>query len=208
MSGLNRINVVVPGSSSNAASERDVHISRLTVMGISDWWNYRYVDTSPLGIWGYYAFGYDYVDGIVTVATVTCTGMAHPPSGSNLVAMPDPGPGTNTWASTFAPFSISTSSGDGRGGGGTRPSQNNNLWTWPIPGNSPTVVADFTAAISKMTTLITAGTVNYYKYVDSVSGAWSVYAVGLNVDQVGSTGLPTPICTMVTCSGTSESTYR
>lgn len=200
MSGLNRINITIPGSSATAAFQRDYTIGSLVAIGITRFDLYRYIDTrSGNGAWGYYAYGYALISGIITIATVACKGMSNPPSGSNIAAMPDPGVGTTyAWTTVMgAPHNISTSDmGNAPGSSGSpAPQQNNYLWVWEIPAKSPTAPADFTAAVTKMTNL-TGANLTYYKYVDSVSGAWAVYAVGL----YGGAG--TPLCTLVVCQGT------
>jgi hypothetical protein len=205
-SGLNRISIVVPGSSSGAAAERDGHIHTFTLLGISTWLTMRYLDTnSGLGAWGYYAVGYGITNGIVTVASVTCTGMATPPSGSNLVAMADPGVGTlYTWTAMGAPFGIRTS---GDGSGGSIPQGNNNYYVWNIPGNSTTAVAYFTEAISVVSGQMPPNiTQHNYKYVDAVSGAWQVWAIwvapGLATTAAATSVANSNILYIVTCSGT------
>jgi hypothetical protein len=200
MSGLNRIDIVIPGSSSTAAAQRDQAVTRLIGLGGIGFNFYHYSDiNSGNGGWGYWAHGYGYADGVVTFATVTCTGMAVPPSGSDLVAMPDPGPGTlYTWSPCGAALSIKTGGGVlGSGSpGGSAPPQNNNYWVWNIAARSSTVVTDFTNAINKFAQL--SNNFNYYKYVDSVSGAWAVYAL---TEQNNAAGGP-PFYFMVTCNGT------
>lgn len=207
MSGLNRIAITIPGSSSLAQAERDQAITQLKAMGITLWDYYHYTDASPLDCWGYYAIGVDYTDGIMVVATVTCTGMAHPPSGSNLVAMADPGLGVlYPWASLGAPCSIRTS-GDSRGG--TAPTQNSGYNVWTIPANSSTAATDFTAAIAAVNANLSSFVAaKYFKYVDSVSGAWQVSAIwfapGYSWFAAGA-AVASPndnIFYMVTCSGT------
>ena len=201
---INRINVEILATNPSLVAARDAYIQRFAnLLGTTAIDNYRYSDTSSgLGIWKYIGIVYAYsTDGVLTIATVTCSGMAHPPSGSNVVAVADPGPGTTyTWYLQTLPI-ITTSSDSRGGGGGSTPTLNNNIWVWNIPGNSPTAAADFTTAINKLQTdMVVSSYWNYYKYVDSVSGAWSVYAVGGPLSNTSN--VPTPLCCIVTCSGT------
>lgn len=190
----NRISINIPGSSATAAAERDEAITKLKALGIVfDLYHYSDINSGN-GIWGYYAVAYDYVDGLYSIAAVTCTGMTHPPSGSDLVAMPDPGPGAFVWASLGAPFSVKMS-GDGSDDI-VIPPQNPNYWVWPIAANAPTVVTDWNNAIQKCSQV--ANNFNYYKYVDATSGAWAVYAI---TEENNAAGGP-PIFLMVTCAGT------
>jgi hypothetical protein len=194
---INRIAITIPGSSSSAAGQRDEEIARLQTIGITfDF--YRYQDVrSGLGMWGYYAYGYAFVDGICTVATVTCTGMSNPPTGSDQVAASDPGPGTTfTWNGIGAPHRVMTS--DGSNGGGSAPSQNNNHWIWRIAANSGSAAADFTAAITEINARFSAANSQYFKYVDAVSGAWAVYAIWTYF----TTAANAPVRIVLTCSGT------
>jgi hypothetical protein len=208
---INRIAITIPGSSSSAAGQRDEEIGRLAGLGITfDF--YRYQDTrSGLGMWGYYAYGYAFNSGICTVATVTCAGMATPPTGSDQVAMADPGPGaTYTWNGIGAPQSIMTeddsnaaaapgqnsySSASNRAAG--VPPQDNNYWTWRIAANSGSAPADFTAAITEINARFSAANSQYFKYVDAVSGAWAVYAVWTYF----ATNANAPVRIVLTCSG-------
>jgi hypothetical protein len=208
-SGLNRINIVIPASSSTAAAQRDESITKLiAVLGATTQFDlYKYADTnSGLGIWGYYAIGYGYVGGTVVIATVTCTGMWFPPSGSNLAATSDPGPGAlYTWTAIGAPHSISTP----LGGGGSVPQGNNNYYVWNIPGNSTTAVADFTAAVTAVNSSVPGTTVRQgFKYVDSVSGAWQVWWICFGAGSAEYAASSATILAnnnilyMVTCAGT------
>jgi hypothetical protein len=206
MSGLNRIAVTIPANSEFAAIERDAAITNLTAMGITNWQHYHYSDTSPLGLWEYFAFGTLLSsNGIVTVATVTCSGAAHPPSGSNITANPDPGIGSvYVWAVLGYPFRLSTS-GVG-GGGGTAPAQNSNGYVWNIAGNSSAAAADFTAAIAAVNANMPSFIINhFFKYVDSVSGAWQVSAVWFapgTSNPAATVAIPnSTVMYMVICSG-------
>jgi hypothetical protein len=216
--GMGRINIVVPGSSATAATERDLQIGTLAaITGFSNTSKWRYIDSaSGLGMWGYYAILYGYSNGALTVGTVTCTGMAHPPSGSDLIAMPDPGPGTTyTWSPIGAPFSISTSSDRG-GGGGAAPNQNSGYNVWRIAGNASNAPADFTAAVAAVTTVLTGlvpAAPHYFKFIDGVSGIWQVSAIWFapgyawynpSSSNVNLTAPNSNIFYVVTCSGTAN----
>jgi hypothetical protein len=200
MSGINRIDIPISGTSSTAASQRDQALTILIGLGNIGFDNYHYTDTnSGNGHWGYYAIGYGYANGDLTIVTVTCTGMTNPPSGSNRAASSDPGPGSlYTWAPIGAPPVIKVgkmASGD-HSSMAQLPSENSNFIVWQIAGNAPTAATDFTNAILKLAQI--ANNFNYYKYVDSVSGAWSVYAI---TEQNNSAG-GSPFYSMVTCHGT------
>lgn len=180
MSGINEISIVIPPSSSQAQVERDEAINKLTnLLGGGDL--YHYIDSSPLGMWAYLFIVYAYVDGAVTVGTVSCSGVTHPPDGSNLLATVDPGVGIFTWATVGALPKIRLSSGSGNGV--SPPAGNNNYYVWNIPGNSPSAAADFTNAVTLIGDSLAGGIITnvishaYLKYVDSVSGAWQVSAV-------------------------------
>lgn len=212
--GINRISIVVPsGSSAQLALVRDEKISKLSLsLGEPPGDLWHYVDNSPLGMWAYQYETFVFSNGILTVGTVSCSGMAHPPSGSNLLAVADPGAGSNTWTVVGALPIIRTS---GDQGSVSPPAGNNNYYVWPVSGNSPTVVADFTAAVGAIAAAL-AGPINgnfvavrYFKYVDSVSGAWQFSAAffGPGATVSGNTGSVTVsptsnILYAVTCAGT------
>lgn len=213
MSGLNRINISIPGSSATAAAQRDEAIARFVAVFGANYDLYHYGDTnSGMGTWIYYGIGYGFSGGIMTVWTVLCTGMISPPSGSDIAAMADPGAGVYPWTAMGSPPSIRTSGG---GGGGFVPAGNNNYYVWNIPGNSSTAVADFTAAVNAVSTALTGPgisstvTSKYFKYVDAVSGAWQVsfivFGPGVGFWGTTSTDSVFPnnnILYVVTCAGT------
>jgi hypothetical protein len=210
MSGLNRINIVIPGNSSTAAAQRDNAITDLLtptgMISVSSFWRYNDLN-SGWGIWGYYSYHYGYSSGIATIATVTCKGMAHPPSGSDTVGLADPGPGVlYTWSAVGWPHGLSTPMGSG---GGSVPQGNNNYYVWNIPGNSSTAAADFTVAYNAVTAAMPiVASSKLLKYVDSVSGAWQVWFIVFEAGQAlyGATSpntLPNSnILYVVTCHGT------
>jgi hypothetical protein len=198
--GLNRIDVRVAGSSAQVLADRDKMISQAMAGFPGAWDYYHYTDTrSGLGTWAYQAIGFSIVAGVATVATVSCSGMAIPPTGSNLAAKPDPGVGTTfAWTPVGAPLTIRTSA-DAQAGG-SPPSQNNYLWVWKVSPNSLYPLIDFASGINSLAPLVGGATrVSCWRYIDSISGAWSVYAIGSTIP---STPGETPMFIMVTCSGT------
>jgi len=211
-SSINRLNVVIPPTA--AVSDRDETISKIALaLGNPPADSWRYVDSSPLGMWGYLWVTYVYnASGIFTVATVSCSGVAHPNSGSNTVPVADPGPGTAyTWTTVGAFPSIMTSGM----GGGSPPAGNNNYYVWNIPGNSPSAASDFTAADeaigAALGSQIISGVVvrRYYLYIDSVSGAWQfsgVYfgagSLGFGSSSAANILAANNIMYVITCSGT------
>lgn len=209
-SGLNRISINVPGSSGTALADRDAMITQMKTAYPGTWNFYHYGDlASGNENWLYVAVGLSIsTQGVATVCTVTCGGVGLPPSGSNLVAMNDPGFGsTFTWTAVGAPFGLSASSPGG--GGVSPPAGNNNYYVWRIAGNSSTAVADFTAAVTAVNSGVPGNTVRQgFKYVDSVSGAWQVWwiAYGAGSSEFAATASTilanNNILYMVTCAGT------
>jgi hypothetical protein len=210
MSGVNRIDIVVPGGSVNAGPQRDLHIQQFMAMGLTNGTFLRYTDiNSGWGTWWYYAvmMGTSNHVNVVTIGTVLCTGMLAPPSGSNIDPTGDPtlaGPFSTLWSPVGAPISLST---PGISGGGQVPAQNSSGYLWRIPGNSTTAAADFTAAIAAINGSMPGTVVNrFFKYVDSVSGAWQVSALWFAPGQANPAGTVSvqnsTIMYVVTCSGT------
>ena len=178
---LNRIDVVVPPWSAQAAATRDEAVNKLlNTLGVGgDLYQYHDVN-SGWGTWAYYFICYAFVDGITTVGTVFCSGMTNPPTGSNILAAADPGVGSFPWGAVGTLPVVTTSSWEGGGRGtGSVPAQNASGYVWRIPGSSSTAAADFTAAIAAIAAQMPNTNIfkNLFKYVDSVSGAWSVYCV-------------------------------
>jgi hypothetical protein len=204
--GINRLDIVIPlSASAQLATVRDECISKVSLaLGSPPGDLWRYVDNSPVLAWGYQYETFVYnTNGILTVATVSLSGITHPPDGSDLLAVADPGVGTNTWTSVGGLPIIRTSNGNG--GGGSLPAQNSGYNVWRIAGNSPTVVADFTAAITAVNASLSPfTTVKYFKYVDSVSAAWQVSALWFSPGFTGIVQGNYPndnIFYIVTCSG-------
>jgi hypothetical protein len=208
MSGINRININIPPWSSQAATSRDEAISKLvaTYTLVGDFYKWTDVN-SGWGTWTYLFIGYGYLDGIPTIATVICSGMTHPPSGSPILAAADPGVGSNTWSAVGTLPQIGISSGGG-GGWGSAPNQNSSGYVWNIPGNSSTAAADFTAAIAAVAAQMPNTNIfkNLFKYVDAISGAWQVSCVWFSpgIAPVSGSASNWPNSNMmyvVTCSG-------
>jgi hypothetical protein len=207
---VNRIDVVVPGTSANAGAQRDIHVQQFLNMGLTNPVFLKYNDiNSGWGTWWYYIvlMGTSSHVNVVTVATVTCTGMLVPPSGSNIQAASDPttaGPFADLYADCGAPIALSIPV---VGGSGQAPAQNSSGYVLRIPSSSSTAAADFTSGISKLGLNMPATITPFlYKYVDSVSGAWQVscvwWAPAIS-NPAGTVSVPSSnIMAVVTCSGT------
>lgn len=213
---MNRINIVVPSNfaAQQVINMRDEYISKLLASIGQPGDLFHYVDNSPLGMWSYFFSTFGFIDGIYTVASVSCSGVTTPPDGSYLAAVADPGVGTSyssLWVPVGALPSIVTSA-DSKGI--SPPAGNNNFYVWRIPANSPAAATDFTTAVTAIGDALAGGIVTnvishlYLKYVDSISGAWQVNALYFgagSAEYAATTPAVIPnnnIQYVVTCAGT------
>jgi len=174
VSKIKRIRIPISPTSSNIAVDWAAQLATLQRFIPTGNWTYlHYSDTSPFGHWGYWAEGMLLESsGDLIIATIECRGVAHPASGTNHPAVPDPGlPGS--WTAIGAPFTIMAdepaSEKDGGNGG-----QQVVLFT--VPGNSLSASTDLAA-------LAGLNTENYdevfSKFKWAAGGYWAYYLVSM-----------------------------